>query len=163
VVGNARYRPHVSHVVFIFTQYAASLWIFHTKVIKMHHLPTIYEDRIWFVDSHSNLPSSASSTNRNQRRKCERRALTRHERANIEYYERMARRDLFIFVSVSTAILLASVLFALYGLPRCPRSRISGKDMLAFVTEECLRTAPRGKGIVLREREPSRGVGIHGK
>ena len=75
----------------------------------------------------------------------------------------MARRDLFIFVSVSTAILLASVLFALYGLPRCPRSRISDKDMLAFSIEECLRTALRERGIVLREREPATGIVMHGK
>lgn len=161
MVGNARYRPHVSHVVFICTQYAASLWMFPMKVIKIHRLPTIYEDRIWFVDSHFSPLSSASSTNRNQRRKCERRALTHHERARIEYYERMARRDLFIFLSVSTAILLAGVLFALHGLPRPPRSRMSDKDMLAFVIEECLCTTLRGKGIVLRESEPARGIGMH--
>jgi hypothetical protein len=78
----------------------------------------------------------------------------------------MARRDLFIFLSVSTVILLASVLFALYGLPRPPHfstSKPSNKDMLAFVVEECLRTVLREKGIILREREPARGIGMHKK
>ena len=133
----------------------------------MHRLPIIYEGKIRTVDSHSTPPSSASSTNRNQRTKCERRALAHHERARIEYYERMARRDLFISLSVSIAILVASVLFALYGLPRTPPppppSRMSDKDMLAFVFEECLRTALRERGIILRGREPARGIGMHGK
>jgi hypothetical protein len=98
--------------VLICTQYAAFSLHLSYEVTKMHHLPTIYEDRIWTVDPRSS-PPSASSMNRHRRRKYERRALKHRERTEIEYYERIGRY-LFILNGVSTVILLAGMLFALH-------------------------------------------------
>jgi ABC-type anion transport system duplicated permease subunit len=130
----------------------------------MHHFPTVSKDRIWTVDTRSSPPLSASSTNRNKRRKYERRALTRHEGAEIEYHERMARY--YSIFNVSIVILLVSVFLALYGLLQLPYSSISkpsNKDMLALVFEEGLCTVLREKVIILGEREPARGIAMHKK